>query len=393
MRIAIVGLGTSGATLACLLADAGIDVTVVEQADDPRPVGAGLWLQELGQQVLDRLDLLTPLRAVSRPVRRVHMTARGRTIVDLGYDALPGSKPALGVRRGDLFALLLSEVRRRGVPLRLGVPVTGVRPTPSGIAVETAHGDLGSFDLVVGADGSRSAVRRSMNVTSRDRPYAYGALWAVVEDPDGSSTDTLFQGLGADTSTYLGVLPTGRSSASLFWSVHTRDLQVRAGDLDAWRAVAAPYAGPHTGLLDRVTELLPASYRDVVVRSPFRVEGRCGAVLVGDSAHAMSPQLGVGTSLALADAWTLGHALAGDADLPRALATYARRRAAHVRWYQWTTRLMMPAFQSDLHPVAWPRDHLARPLTRTPGVAPVLVGVLCGDRTTPFTRWHLPDGA
>lgn len=391
MRIAIVGLGTGGATLACLLADAGLDVTVVEQADDPRPVGAGLWLQELGQEVLDRLDLLTPLRAVSRPVRRVHMSARGRTIVDLGYDALPGSTPALGIRRGDLFALLLDAVRGRGVPVRLGVPVTGVRPTASGMAVETAHGDLGTFDLVVGADGSRSAVRHSMNVTARDRPYAYGALWAVVDDPDGSSTDTLFQGLGADTSTYLGVLPTGRSSASLFWSAHTRDLHARADDLDAWRAHAAPYAGPHAALLGRVTELLPASYRDVVVRSPYRLEGRHGAVLVGDSAHAMSPQMGVGTSLALADAWTLGRTLATGSDLPRALASYARQRASHVRWYQWTTRLMMPAFQSDLRPIAWPRDHLARPLTRTPGVGPLMIGVLCGDRTTPFTRWHLPD--
>ena len=394
MRVAVVGLGPGGATVACSLADAGHDVTVVERAEDPGAVGAGIWLQETGQQVLDRLGVLDALRAVSRPVERVEIvTAGGRTLVDLGYDALPGSTPALGVARGDLFTLLLAEVRRRGIRLRLGVTVSGVRPVAGGTAVETADGDLGTYDLVVGCDGSRSRVRWSMGVTVRDRAYGYGALWAVVDDPDETASDTLFQCLGG-TSAYLGVLPTGRGRTSLFWSVRQRDMAaVLADGLPAWRALASAYAGPHAGLLDRVEELLPATYRDVVVRTPYRLaDGRAtsAAVLVGDSAHAMSPQLGTGTSLALADAWTLAHALRTGPDLATALAAYARGRAAHVRWYQWTTRLMMPVFQSDLEPLAWPRDGLAPLLTRVPGVPALLVGTLCGDRTTPWHRWTPP---
>ncbi|MDO9454762.1 NAD(P)/FAD-dependent oxidoreductase [Nocardioides sp.] len=387
MRIGIVGLGMGGATLACLLADDGHDVTVVEQAEDPSPVGAGIWLQALGQQVLERLDLLQPLRAASRTVERVEIvTADGRSLVDLGYDALPGSTAALGVHRGDLFALLLQQVRRRGVPLRLGVPVTGVRPTVGGMTIETADGDLATYDLVVGCDGSRSRVRWSMGVTVRDRAYDYGALWAIVDDPAETATDTLFQCLGG-TSTYLGVLPTGCGRTSLFWSVRQRDMAATlAAGLPAWRQSAAAYAGPHADLLDRVEVLLPATYRDVVVRTPYRL----GAVLVGDSAHAMSPQLGTGTSLALADAWTLAHTLRTERDLESALAAYARHRAAHLRWYQWTTRMMMPVFQSDLAPLAWPRDALAPLVTRLPGVPGLLVGTLCGDRTTPWTTWRLP---
>ncbi|MDP2772600.1 MAG: NAD(P)/FAD-dependent oxidoreductase [Nocardioides sp.] len=391
MRIAVVGLGMGGATLACLLADRGLDVTVVEQAEDPRPVGAGIWLQAMGQQVLDRLDLLAPLAAVSRQVSHVRIeNASGRVLVDLGYDAVPGATPALGVHRGALFSLLHDAVRARGVPIHLGVPVTGVRPTAGGLTLETAHGDHSSYDLVVGCDGSRSRVRRSMDVTVRDRVYEYGALWAIVDDPDELAGHCLYQCLRG-TRDYLGVLPTGQDRSSVFWSARQRDMAgVLARGLDAWREEARVLAGDFAPLLDSVAELLPATYRDVVVRTPYRLDGVRGAVLVGDAAHAMSPQLGTGTSLALADAWTLDHALAAHSDLSRALAAYAQERRRHVRWYQWWTRLMMPVFQSDLTPLAWPRDLLAPGVMRVPGVAGLMVDTLLGDRTSPWSAWNLP---
>jgi FAD-dependent urate hydroxylase len=392
VRVAVVGLGMAGSTLACLLADRGLDVVVLEQEDDPRPVGAGIWLQHMGQQVLDRLGLLGALRAQSREVSRVDIrTSSGRQLVDASYADVPGSVPALGVHRGTLFSLLLSEVRRRGIPLELGVPVTGVRPVPGGLAVETPSGDHGTYDLVVGGDGSQSRIRRSMNVAARDHAYDYGALWAIVDDPDELCAGELYQCLHG-TRSYLGVLPTGLGRVSLFWSERGAAMDgVVSRGLPAWRDAARPLAGPMAPLLDRVDHLLPASYRDVVVRTPYRLAAPGAAVLVGDAAHAMSPQLGTGTSLALADAWTLHHALATEPSLGAALSAYAAARAAHVRWYQWWTRLMMPVFQSGLTPLAWPRDALAPALTRVPWVTDQLVTTLVGDRVSPWRRWALPD--
>jgi len=397
VRVAVVGLGMAGSTLACLLADRGVDVVVLEQEDDPRPVGAGIWLQHMGQQVLDRLGLLGALRAQSREVSRVDIrTSSGRQLVDASYADVPGSVPALGVHRGTLFSLLLSEVRRRGVPLELDVPVTGVRPVAGGLAVETPSGDHGTYDLVVGCDGSRSSVRRSMNVATRDHAYDYGALWAIVDDPDELCADELYQCLRG-TGSYLGVLPTGRGQVSVFWSERgsAMDAAVARG-LPAWRDAARPLAGPMAPLLDRVDHLLPASYRDVVVRTPYRIasphDGSAGAaVLAGDAAHAMSPQLGTGASLALADAWTLHHALATQESLAAALSAYAAARAAHVRWYQWWTRLLMPVFQSGLTPLAWPRDLFAPYVMKVPAVRSQVVTTLAGDRTSPWSTWPLPE--
>ncbi|WP_420114744.1 FAD-dependent oxidoreductase [Pseudactinotalea sp.] len=392
LRIAVVGCGTAGPVAAIHLARAGHDVTVLESADDPGPVGAGIWLQELGQQVLDGLGLLEPLRALSRPVARVGaVTVRGRQVMDFGYADLPGAVPAIGVHRGVLFSLLWDTLGGTTAQVATGVDVTGVRPAPGGVMIETRGCAVGPFDLVIGADGSRSVVRDSLRVTVRDKAYAYGALWALLDDPDSLAGDALYQCLDG-TSRYLGVLPTGEAQASIFWSIKGRDMAaVRSSGLDVWRREARPFLrGRYEPLLDQVDELLEAHYRDVVVRTPYRVSGNAGAVLLGDAAHAMSPQLGAGTSLALADAASLCHALGEASDLATALARHAADRRAHVRWYSWWTRLMMPVFQSDLAPIAVPRDLLASPIGCIPWVREQMVRQLSGGQTGLVERWVLP---
>ena len=392
LRIAVIGCGPAGGASAIALARAGHDVTVLEAADDPGPVGAGIWLQELGQQVLAELGLLDALRAVSRPVTRVDaVTVSGRQVMDFGYADLPGAVPAIGVHRGALFSLLWDALRGTTAAVETGVDVTGVRPARGGVMVETARSAVGPFDLVIGADGSRSTVRESLRVAARDRPYSYGALWALLDDPDGLAGDALYQCLDG-TSRYLGVLPTGEAQASIFWSIKGADMAaLRARGIEAWRREARPFVGDRYGaLLEQVEVLLEAHYRDVVVRTPYRVRDGAGAVLIGDAAHAMSPQLGAGTSLALADVWSLCHHIGAAADLETALAAHAADRRAHVRWYSWWTRLMMPVFQSDLAPLAIPRDLLAGPMGGIGWVRKQMVRQLGGAQVGVTKRWQLP---
>jgi 2-polyprenyl-6-methoxyphenol hydroxylase-like FAD-dependent oxidoreductase len=399
MRVAVVGCGIAGPAAALLLARDGHEVTIVERVADPQPVGAGILIQPLGQRILDELGLLDALAARSTAVRRFDgRTRTGRRVLDFGYeDAQAGrGSVGLGVHRAELFTILMAAVRAAAIPVLTGVEVRAIDPGEAGWSLEGGESATGPFDLVVVADGARSRLRASLGVASKDVGYPYGAIWAVVPDPDGLAGDVLTQRYDG-TRTVLGILPTGVGLVSIFWSIPTRDIDAAiAAGPEAWVATAREHAGDLAPLVDRAvaTGILGARYRDVVVPDPVVTRGRHGIVLLGDAAHAMSPQLGMGASLALADAWALAGALrASPDDLGGGLRAYAADRRAHIRWYTWLSRIMTPVFQSGLSPIGWPRDLLFGPISRVPWVRRQFVDIQLGRQTSPWTTWPpLADG-
>ncbi len=389
LRVGVVGCGSAGPAAALLLARAGHRVAVFERAPALGPVGAGFLLQPTGLAVLAALGLEPAVRAAGVRIERLHgVTARGRTLLDLRYRDLAPGAHGLGLHRTALLDALAGTLDREGIPIQLGTWALGFEEAADGVRVRTEEGELGPFDLLVVADGARSTLRERCGLPGRVREYPWGALWALVPDPDGRFPDTLEQVVDG-TRTLLGFLPTGRARGdptpwvSVFWSLHRRELGTwRRRGLASWKhrvRTLAPRAARLLDVLEDPDQFTFATYHDVDLR---RWHG-ARWVLLGDAAHAMSPQLGQGVNLALVDAAVLADALARAPDLPSALAAYTRRRRGPLRFYARATRWLTPFFQSSL-PLGTARDLLFPALAALPGARDQMLRTLAGLKLGPL---------
>lgn len=392
-RIAIAGAGMAGLAAAILLTRHGKAVTLFDQVADPTPVGAGLLLQPSGQAVLERLGLLAAVREQAAPVGSLQGFVHERRVLDLHYRDLNPALCGLGIHRASLHRVLWQAAQACGVQFQLGRAVTGFQHQAHGVLVQHSPGHLANlsspagssasvflnppgtasgnrapesqlddFAALIIANGTRSQLRTALPVRLSHQPYPWGAYWAVLEKDDWPFPDILMQRYrGAHIM--LGILPTGRhpqtgrTCYSLFWSVPKREFaDFRQQGLSGLLAAIRPVWPEVADWLASANqpEIAIAEYADVRL-APWQYQR---VVVIGDAAHAMSPQLGQGANMALIDAWILVQELtrqAGPDAIPSALQRYSQRRAAHIGYYQMTSRIMTPLYQSHL-PIGWLRD-------------------------------------
>ena len=332
--VAVVGGGVAGCAAAALLRAQGHAVTLFEAFDDPRPIGAGLLLQPTGQSVLQRLDLLDQVLAHGAPVDRLFGdNAAGRTVLDMNYRRFAPGCFGLGIQRGTLFGLLWRHMVAAGTTVRLGTAVEHFAKTADGVSLTGADGQtLARFDALVLANGSFSTLRADMDVVQSHKPFAWGALWAVLPAPAGFAPVELRQRFRSARE-MVGLMPVGRAldappdeprGINFFWSLPLADIpRWRDDGLAAWKARVCALMPMCAPLLDAIASperLRVARYADVWMKQWH--DGR--VVAIGDAGHGMSPQLGQGANMALIDAWVLAHCVRRAAD-----ALGAVRRLGH----------------------------------------------------------------
>jgi 2-polyprenyl-6-methoxyphenol hydroxylase-like FAD-dependent oxidoreductase len=344
-RIGIVGAGTAGLATAIAFARSGHQVEVFEKHPSLAPLGAGVLIQPQGVAALDDLGVGPAFQAASVPIQQlVGLCERGWTLVDIPYDDLP----ARAVSRSALGTVLHEECRRLSVGLHFGCDVAAIRSDDAKGLIEVA-GKAHDFDLVVIANGASSTLPADCGLAVRSSLYRWGALWSLIDLEDWPGADILAQRYGG-TERMMGIMPTewvdGRLRVSFFWSL-------RRDRLNAWQA--APIEDFRRELLALWPQAQPLvdqihSHEQFAFASYYHARPRhlaAGPVcIVGDAAHAMSPQLGLGTTLAVQDALALAAAVE-EAGPRRGLQRYSTSRLRTVRNYQALSRALTPCFQRD----------------------------------------------
>lgn len=367
-------------TAAVALARRGVEVTVFEAFDAPRPLGSGLLLQPSGLAALRAIGLEERARAEGSRVDRLDgRDQHGRIIMDLDYGRWRSGTHAVGIRRSALFDLLFDAVNAAGAKVVTASAISDISNFETPV-LHTADGRaFDGFDLVVIADGSASRVRQKLRPGANAPVYPWGAVFANCRDETGEFSGALRQQYHG-TRVMVGVLPAGAGEVSLFWSLPVAEQDAFfSGDFAAWKERVAglwPATAPLLAQIPSAEHFSRAIYRDVTVGRWNR--GAC--VLIGDAAHGTSPQLGQGANLAIIDAVELALKLEKPSRAPmaRRLSRYQEARRRQTALYQIVSRLLTPLFQSDSRIWLFVRDWLFRPFARAPILSWFIAGGLTG---------------
>lgn len=330
-NVLVTGAGLAGTAMAIGLADAGIGVDLIDAKPEVGAVGSGITMQGNGLRELRRLGVWDAVQAVGYPFDSLGLRApdpAGTLLAEIP-DARTGGPdlPAtLGLPRPALARIMADRATAAGAKLRFGTRVSSLSHDGGGADVVFSDGSAGRYDLVIGADGIRSATRPMIGITDRPRPTGMGIFRAFGPRPANVTRTDLYYG---GPSYIAGYCPTGENSlyAYIVEDARDRSALTPAERLAAMRSLAEAYHGPWDEIRATLSDPGTVSYtlfEELVVPAPWN-RGR--VVLIGDAAHACPPTLAQGGSQALEDAAVLTELLLAHDSPDEALwAAFTARR-------------------------------------------------------------------
>jgi salicylate hydroxylase len=310
-RIAVLGAGIGGLTAAAALLGRGFDVDVYEQAGELREEGVGLHLGSNGSRILHRMGLAGELdRSAVRPAAlEVRAFGDGRVLtrqpMGSAWAAEHGA-PYYTVQRTDLLRSLATLVPERH--LHLSRRCTGFVEDAGGVRLSFERGAEAEADVLVGADGVHSVVRRAVAGPETPLPSGDVAYRGVVpfEEIPRLARDTMYVWAGPTSRllaypvdsgrllTFVAVLPEDGADARESWSA--------PGDV---RTVSAALEGWEPAVREIVAAIRTAGRWALRDRAPLDRWSTARVTLLGDAAHPMLPHHGQGANQAIEDAAAL----------------------------------------------------------------------------------------
>lgn len=313
-EVTVLGAGVAGLALARALALRGAHVTVLEQADAIREVGAGLQISPNGAAVLRALGLGDLAEATGLRAEAVELRdgLDGSLVLRLDVARLRPDQPYRFFHRADLIDLLAQGAREAGVQIRLLHHIDSVDLSGDVPRVVTAQGAVLQPGLLIGADGLHSPTRAAINGPAAPF-FTHQIAWRAIipAEPDAPPVAEVHMGAGRHLVSYplrggrarnIVAVETRRRWVEEGWSLRDDPLELR---------VAFETFGPRVqGWLEQVQDVwLWGLFRHQVAPRWYQTMPGGAAMILGDAVHPTLPFLAQGASMGLEDAWTLARAL------------------------------------------------------------------------------------
>lgn len=322
--ILISGGSIAGLTLAYWLRRYGFDITVVERAPAPRPGGQAVDLRGVAKEVAERMGILPQIqRARVHEKGLAYVDASGKWSASMPADLFDGEGAVaeIEILRGDLTDILYAAAQN-DIEYLFDDTITELRETPDGVAVTFQRNTSRVFDVVVGADGLHSNVRKLAFGPESDFVHNLGGYLSYFTIPvDGLELDDWFLMHSAPGGLLAAIRPEGKTSAKAMFGFKATDLAYDRHDVLGQQRILFEKFGDmgwHVPRLLAAMDQAPDFFFDTISQTRMDQWSRGRIALVGDAGYCGSPLSGNGTAMAMVGAHTLAGELARTRDDHRA---------------------------------------------------------------------------
>lgn len=333
MKAIIIGGGIAGLAAARGLQLLNWEVTVYEQAAELKTAGAGIVLSANALKALKALGIYEAVVEKGNPLEKFDiLDDKGNLLTSTNHLRLSkkfGHLSGISLHRTDLQQVLLSQLS--SVSVRPGKRCRSIRQKPESVEVEFMDGDVAQADILLGCDGIHSAVRESIFLGSKKRFAGY-ACWRGVTTGQPISRAAHYATESWGRGKRFGIVPLTHNRVYWFACLNTQMHQDPAMAKISLEDLQKIYGGFHEPVQEILQNTLSEALllNDIIDLKPISSFSKGRVVLLGDAAHATTPNMGQGACQALEDVAVLTKLLQ-DQGPGKAFQEYDRLRLPRTR--------------------------------------------------------------
>lgn len=341
-RAILIGGGIGGLTAAVALRKAGVQVTVYEQAEKLARIGAGLTLWNNATYVYKYLGLEEQIESAGVILRFSEIREQdGKRIARNETEKFQEKMgtPALGIHRADLQDILQAALPSDGICLRK--KLIRIEQDSHQVNAFFEDGSRDESELLIGADGIHSAVREQLFPGVSLRYAGYTAWRGIAPVSEGASEVALTPGTACEfwgQGARFGMLWV--NPREVYWFATRNTKAGLVYEPDTQKALLLKWFGHWQAPIEELIALTPVDqilHNDILDIPPFRSWKQGRVVLLGDAAHATTPNMGQGACQAIESGIVLAEQIQNTTDLEEALTRYESIRFPRTKWINQTS--------------------------------------------------------